>query len=76
MLLQRESKAQVPDLGMSSMKALIYLGRRRSSKSAQNRQSRRLRIITETIQYPRNRANHALADFRASGFEGAAVLVP
>ena len=33
-------------------------------------------IVTKTTAYPLNQANQALADLRASRFEGAAVLVP
>jgi alcohol dehydrogenase, propanol-preferring len=33
-------------------------------------------ILTQTTHYPLIQANQALADFRAGGFEGAAVLVP
>ncbi|WP_419728858.1 zinc-dependent alcohol dehydrogenase family protein [Lichenicola sp.] len=33
-------------------------------------------IVTQTTRYPLTRANQALADLRASRFEGAAVLVP
>jgi propanol-preferring alcohol dehydrogenase len=33
-------------------------------------------IVTTTTSYPLSRANEALADLRAGGFEGAAVLLP
>ena len=33
-------------------------------------------IVTKTTSYPLQQANQALADLRAGGFEGAAVLVP
>ena len=33
-------------------------------------------IVTETVSYPLNRANDALADLRMGRLQGAAVLVP
>jgi alcohol dehydrogenase, propanol-preferring len=36
----------------------------------------KINIIVKTTTYPLDQANRALADLRAGGFEGAAVLVP
>jgi propanol-preferring alcohol dehydrogenase len=36
----------------------------------------RIGIVTSTTRYRLDQANEALADLRAGGFEGAAVLVP